>query len=440
MESMNHPLYFLCPSCHSENTLRAYPPRRIKIGKGGNLLCSNCSFRAVVNGNNLEYDGRQIDSKDYHRLLVNKLPVNQSSINPPPGMDPSYLRSAVRVSRKAILRQGNDHFGFSGYHDIFKRIITRARPIAYGYLILFEDRLEFSSSSNKYVWHAKDLTCITTNGHYFEFKVRYHPFYQIKFLDESQLKYEIILRKWLSEIYKNSGFNKVIEFQPRIIFSPPEKSRRFWEILTNSTEKNYFLEKVLLSIVKFKLRMVFRLWIKVKVFSRDHWNIARAGFTILNHQSALDPFIVGAFLDGNVAFLTKSSSFAHGFPRFFLRWLMGIPTTRYQTDPEVIYLIRKLLERGIRIGIFAEGERTWDGSMQPFKMSLVKLLMASREAITPVILKNAFHFWPRWAKFPRRTEVQIYVGAPFCLIPDIYSVEEQREFLERYFRAELDEN
>ena len=438
MESMSHPLYFLCPSCHSENTLRAYPTRRIAFGSLANLRCTDCHTRVVVNGDTLEYGNKQIDSTDYYQLLMDKLSVNQSSIFSPPEIDSNQFQNALRVSQKAMLRQGNDQFEFVGYHRIFKRIIAKPRSFCQGYLILYKDRLEFLSGSNKFVWHARNLTCITTNGHYFEFKIKHQPFYQIKFVEESHLKYEIIIRKWLGKFY--SGSDEVIEFQPRVMFSPPEKSTPVWNVSPNHIEKDYLLEEILLSIIKFKIRMVFRLWIKVKTLSRDNWNISKTGFTILNHQSAFDPFIVGAFLDRKIAFLTKSSSFNHGFPRFFLRWLMGVPTTRHQTDPEVIYLIRKMLKRGIRIGIFAEGERTWDGKIQPFKMSLVKLLMASREAITPVILKNAFHFWPRWAKFPRRAEVQIQVGAPFCLIPDIYSVDEQREFLEEYFRAALDEN
>jgi len=423
----------MCPSCLSENTFKAYPPRR-----AANLRCTVCHTKIVINRNYLEYGDEKIDSADYYRLLVDKLSVRQSSVNTPSEIDSVRFNNSLRVSQKATLRQGNDRFEFGGYHRIFKRIIETPRSICEGYLVIFKDRIEFLSDSNKFTWNANDLTCVTTNGHYFEFKIRHQPFYQVKFLKESQLKYEIIFRKWLNEFYHNSGANEVIEYQPRVMFSSPQKSKRVWDFSRDRiSEKNYFLERIFLSIVKFKIRTALRLWIKVKIFSKENWKVARTGFTILNHQSAFDPFIIGAFLDRKIAFLTKSTSFTHEVPRFFLRWLMGVPTTRYRIDPEVIYSIRRLVQKGIRIGIFAEGERTWGGTMQPFKMSLVKLLMASREAITPIIIKNAFHFWPRWAKFPRRAEVEIRIGAPFCLIPEIYSVDEQRKFLEEYFKARL---
>jgi 1-acyl-sn-glycerol-3-phosphate acyltransferase len=423
---MEHPLFFLCPSCFSESSFER-------------SRCLVCHSRIDIRKNEIIYDGQRIKSTDYYDLLFERLSIQQTT--KPQEINLENLSGLVRISQKATLRKGNSRFEFKGYHRIFKRVIETPQPICEGHLVIFKNRIEFLADSEKLSWHAHDLTCITTNGHYFEFKVKHQPFYQVRFLEESQLKYEIIFRKWLNEFYRNSNVGEVIEFQPRLMFSPPEKSKRVWDFSRDRViEKNRFMEKILLSLVKFKVGTALRLWIKVRIFSKENWNAVRTGFTILNHQSAFDPFIIGAFLDRKIAFLTKSTSFTRGIPRFFLRWLMGVPTTRYRPDPEVIYSIRRLLQKGIRIGIFAEGERTWGGRIQPFKMSLVKLLMASREAITPIIIKNAFHFWPRWAKFPRRAEVEIQVGAPFCLIPEIYSVDEQRKFLEEYFKTRLDED
>jgi hypothetical protein len=92
------------------------------------------------------------------------------------------------------------------------------------------------------------------------------------------------------------------------------------------------------------------------------------------------------------------------------------------------------------VGIFPEGERCWDGRMQAFKLSVIKLLMASRETINIMVLQNAFRFWPRWSKLPRRAKVKMDIHAPFCLIPDLYPVDEQRRFLENIFRTALGEH
>ncbi|NIW80730.1 MAG: hypothetical protein GWN16_15270, partial [Calditrichae bacterium] len=162
-------------------------------------------------------------------------------------------------------------------------------------------------------------------------------------------------------------------------------------------------------------------------------------FVILNHQSALDPFITGAFWDRHIAFLTKSTSFIHWLPRLLLRWAMALPTTRYQTDPQIITIMDTLFKRNTRIGIFPEGERCWDGKLQAFKLSVVKILMSSREAIYPLVIQNTFKFWPRWATFPRRAKIKITIAPPFCLVDNYFSIDEQRQFLEDYFRDILQE-
>ncbi|MFQ5584883.1 MAG: lysophospholipid acyltransferase family protein, partial [Calditrichia bacterium] len=223
-------------------------------------------------------------------------------------------------------------------------------------------------------------------------------------------------------------------------FSLPEPAGHLWQIPEDvKREKESLLEKLIISVVQKLTKVALSLWIKVNIHQPENWDKNRAEIVIVNHQSGLDPFIIGAFLDRKIAFLTKSTSFAHFLPRYFLKWLMGLPTTRYKTDPGIIYTIKKFLGAGIKVGIFPEGERTWSGKMQPFKVSFVKVLMASRQPVCPLILKNAFVFWPRWAKFPRRATVDIYSGAPFCLVPNLFSIDEQKQFLEDYFRKILGE-
>jgi 1-acyl-sn-glycerol-3-phosphate acyltransferase len=428
LDLINHPFFFLCPSCFSENTLQ-------------NSQCSSCGIKINIGNDCVVFGDQKINFGNYYQLIETKLPVKQVSVEPFSEIYLEDKKGILRTSQKAFLRQGIQRLNFRGYHHLYERVIERPVDIGKGFLIILENHIEFISELERMSWSREEFSCVTTNGHYFVFKIKHQPFYQIKFLHESPLKYEIIFRKWLDSFYQNSTPKKIIEYQPRLIFSTPHQSGLILDFSANQQkEKNYIFEKICITILEFIVRIFLRFWIKAKIFSKENWEIVKHGFTILNHQSALDPFIVGAFLDRKIAFLTKSTSFTHRVARFFLKWLMGIPTTRYETDPQVIYFIHKFISNGIRVGIFPEGERSWGGRMGSFKLSLVKLLMASREAITPIVLQNAFHFWPRWSNLPRRTEVQITIGAPFCLIPEIYSVDEQRTFLEEYFKTQLKEN
>ena len=418
---MSHAFFFLCPQCYSEDSLTA-------------TACSVCNAPIHISSTSIRCNNQLLSTEQYYDLLQRQIRVKQTL----PTAAAFSEDNLLRVSGTAILRQGIRSFWFEGYHHIFAMQVEKPEEVARGHLLIFPERAEFRSPQKVYSWNITDITCVTTNGHYFEFKVKNQPFFQIHFPGESPLKYEIIFRKWLDSYYENREKKKVLEYQPRVRFQIPRAAERNWSIPPSvNREKSYLLEKMVMGGIARLLKLLLGIRLRVSIFGKEHWHRGNRGIVLVNHQSALDPFILGAYLDRQVAFLTKSTSFAHLLPRWFLKWALAIPTTRYQTDPRVVLAMRRMLRRGIRVGIFPEGERCWGGAMQPFKLSLVKVLMASREAIYPVVLKNAFQFWPRWSKFPRHTGVEIHIRPPFCLIPDHYSVDEQRRFLEEQFQSIL---
>ncbi len=427
---MAHQLVLLCPNCLAEDSF-------------SRSLCRVCNASLKIQRHSLFCNGRLIGLPDYYQFLFEHLKVAQASgdfASASAKHAASDLSGALRISYPAVLRQGKRRFRFSGYHGVFSRAVEIPRPLAEGQLVMFEDRAEFLTPAKNFSWNLDDFTCVTTNGHYFEFKVKGQPFFQIRFLQESVLKYEILFRKQLDALYGARRLHRIVEYQPRVRGDIPRPGRRFGNLsASREPEKPYIVEKILIGSLRRGLKRLLQALIAVEIRGTEHWQREARGFALMNHQSALDPFIAGAFWDHRIAFLAKSSSFAHRLLRLFLKWAMCLPTTRYQNDSEVIFAAKALLRRGIKVGIFPEGERCWDGRMQPFKLNVVKLLAASREAIFPVVIQNAFQFWPRWAKLPRRAQVKLSFLAPFCLLPDLHSVDEQRCFLEGLFRAELKE-
>jgi 1-acyl-sn-glycerol-3-phosphate acyltransferase len=306
------------------------------------------------------------------------------------------------------------------------------KVIAHGHLVLTGSNFYFVSKVRTYIFDVLDLTCITTNGHYFEFKIRKEPFYQIHFHEESPLKYEIIFQKLLSNGYSKTG-HEIIEFQPSLKFYAPSMSGIHLSV-KNSQKVPFSLLQVLIEIVLIlKLRILFPFFMKVKIKGKENLSKKFPFIIISNHQSILDPFIILTYLDNEIGFLTKSTSFCSFIERIFLKVGRGIPTTRYQTDPAVVRHLLKYLNHNIPVGIFPEGERCWDGQMQPFKFSVIRLLHQLRVPIIPVIIENAFQLMPRWAKFPRRQEVKLTVCPAFSIIPGNHSIEAVKEWLEDIF-------
>ncbi len=419
---MAHPFFFLCPQCYAEESI---------VGRN----CQRCGSAIRIDHTRISYHDQYLSAAEYSQNILSALSPEQDpadlqrragqlGVQLQPGM--------MRISGKARLWQGGRYLHFRGYKNMFTRQIEHLSPAENGYLVFYPDHLEFCSRDRIYHWAAGQFTCITTNGNAFEFKLKKQPFMQLRFISESPWKYELLLKKWLRRYYREKGVSEIVEFQPRIRFSYPRPGQKCW---TKPAPGPAELQKYLPVELLAKLfRALLGIWVKVQVRGGQHWRPGQAGVVLVNHQSALDPFILGAFWDPYSAFLTKSTSFAGFIERLFLKVTSGLPTTRYQNDPQVLYLMGKFLAMGRKVGVFPEGERCWDGRLLPFKIGLVKALMASRQAIFPVVLRNTFEFWPRWSRRPRKAKLELEIKPPFSLNPHWPSVAEQKEFLEQIYK------
>lgn len=144
-------------------------------------------------------------------------------------------------------------------------------------------------------------------------------------------------------------------------------------------------------------------------------NIPRDGpfFLVVNHQSVLDPLVVQGHCPRRVHFFTKSTQFAAG-PAFhwFLTNVSAIPARRYRVDAQSVRTALRALEQGDGVGIYLEGERSWDGTLQPFRRGAIRLLLKPGVPVVPCGVAGSYNAWPRWSRRPRRTRVSLRFGEP----------------------------
>ncbi len=420
---MPHQFIFLCPVCQSEDPIEK-------------KHCRVCGAEFTILEKSVQVNDSAWDFPQLLRWMKEKITVAREETIADPVLR-AFLDSRqpeiLRISGTAILRQGSEVVPFTGFSGLFRRSIESSLPVVEGRLLLAENTFFFISQHSNFEFQIKDVTCVTTNGHYFEFRIKGEKFFQVRFDDESPLKYEIIFRKYLSDFYRRNG-KRIIEFQPRLRFTFPDCNGRKIPVGSKPPVSQPLHQRIVTELLRKVLWFFLRLWIHLEISGKPNLPAEYPFIALFNHQSIFDPFIVTAFLDKRIAFLTKSTSFSRRFERYVLRIGRGIPTTRYRTDPSVVRHILLFLERGIPVGIFPEGERSWDGELQDFKVSVIRILTALRVPIVPVINRGSFEFMPRWAKFPRRQTVSIDVRGPFCLMPDLYSCEELKKFLELQFR------
>lgn len=159
-------------------------------------------------------------------------------------------------------------------------------------------------------------------------------------------------------------------------------------------------------------------WIRIEVEGLR--NVPDDGPCLLlpNHQSVLDPLVVQAVVERSVATMTKSTQFSSPAFREILRRCEAFPVRRYRIDPHAVRMVLRRLEAGMAVCIYPEGERSWDGRLQPFRPGTLRVMLRAGAPVVPVGIDGMYDVWPRWRSVPRlRRRVCIRFGRPLTFGP-----------------------
>lgn len=142
-----------------------------------------------------------------------------------------------------------------------------------------------------------------------------------------------------------------------------------------------------------------------KAYARHPERVPATGAVLIatNHQSFLDPPLVGGFVRFREChFLAKAGLFSHKLFGWIITGLNSVPiqesTNGGGGDIGAIKEILHRLELGEAVVIFPEGSRTLDGAMHPFKRGVSLLVKKSNCPVVPVAIEGCFDAWPRNGK------------------------------------------
>ncbi len=146
------------------------------------------------------------------------------------------------------------------------------------------------------------------------------------------------------------------------------------------------------------LKVVYRL----KVVGRE--NIPREGalLVVANHESHLDPPVVGVSVSPrHVVPIARSGLFRIPGFGLILRGLGVISIRENEGDAGALRAALATLGAGRCVLIFPEGSRSPDGTLQPFKRGAWLLLSRAKCNVLPVAVSGCFEAWPRTRMAPR---------------------------------------
>jgi len=136
-----------------------------------------------------------------------------------------------------------------------------------------------------------------------------------------------------------------------------------------------------------------------------------------NHESFLDPPLVGIAYDQEVYYLARKTLF-RGFGAWLYPRLNSIPVDQERPDMTSLKTIIKLLKQGNQVVIFPEGARTLDGELQEGQPGTGLILAKSKAVVQPVRIFGARQALPRGSSKMKFCPITLVVGDPITFSPE----------------------
>ncbi len=136
-----------------------------------------------------------------------------------------------------------------------------------------------------------------------------------------------------------------------------------------------------------------------------------------NHQSFLDPPLIGNLYRTEMVFLARKTLFVGPFKWLYTRW-NAIPVDQDRPDMSSLKTIIRRLKEGHRVLVFPEGSRTLDGEIAEAAPGIGLIAAKSGAVIQPVRISGAREALPRGSARIRFARITVSVGPPIRFTPE----------------------
>jgi 1-acyl-sn-glycerol-3-phosphate acyltransferase len=169
-----------------------------------------------------------------------------------------------------------------------------------------------------------------------------------------------------------------------------------------------------------------------------HQHVPSEGGVLIcsNHQSYLDPVLVGLGFRRHCNYMARDTLFRVGPFGRLISFVNAIPIDREGGGIRGLKETLKRLKHGEMVLIFPEGTRSYDGELAPLKPGFLTLARRGRVPLLPLALDGTFEAWPRKALLPRPSVVRVCIGEPIS--PESVAAMSDKQLLaevERRIRA-----
>jgi 1-acyl-sn-glycerol-3-phosphate acyltransferase len=154
-------------------------------------------------------------------------------------------------------------------------------------------------------------------------------------------------------------------------------------------------------------------WLRFAVEGSHH--VPRQGPVLLvaNHASFIDPLVLGSAVSRPVHYLAKAGLASFAPLRWWLHNVGVSLINRSAPSKDMLRHLTESLERGDCVAMFAEGTRSLDGAVAPFRSGVEFLARRTELTVVPAGIEGSARALPRGAWFVRPVRVRVRIGAPW---------------------------
>lgn len=164
-------------------------------------------------------------------------------------------------------------------------------------------------------------------------------------------------------------------------------------------------------------KSILKAFFGFRVIGAEHLVTEGPVLVASNHQSYLDPPIIGAIYQNDMYYLARKTLF-RGITKWLYTQWNAIPVDQDHPDMASLKNIIRKLKDGHRVCVYPEGSRTMDGTLGEAAPGIGLIAVKSAATIQPVRIRGAYEALPRGSARLRRTRITVDVGPPIRLTPE----------------------
>ena len=174
----------------------------------------------------------------------------------------------------------------------------------------------------------------------------------------------------------------------------------------------------------------FRTLFGLKIIGRENLITEGPVLVASNHQSFLDPPLIGNLYETEMVFLARKTLFVGFFKWLYPQW-NAIPVDQDRPDMSSLKTIIRRLKEGHRVLVFPEGARTLDGEIGEAAPGIGLIAAKSGAVIQPVRISGAREALPRGSARIRFARITVSVGPAIRLTAEDLQATPGKEGYER---------